>query len=231
MKKILFLLIVGVGTILAAKSVPAVSFTYPLNFEFTDDGVEPAGEAPWLTALVSDNGDDTVRITMSTFGLTGDEFVSGWYFNIDDVSKISSGALISEETTGPISFGITLNDDSIAVDEDSFNVGGEGGARFDILFNFPTPSPSSSGDRFDADEIVVFDFMGTGLTALDFYVKDTTGNYFTAAHVQGIGENGEGSGKIGATQSIAAIPEPATIILLGASLLSLLGFGRFKFKK
>jgi hypothetical protein len=225
MKKILFSIIVGVGVIFTASSVSANLFTYYLDYEFTG-GAEPAGVPPWLTAEIKDQSADTVRITMSAGGLTGNEFVSGWYFNWDfDVSNLTGADVVlgEEGTTGPTVFGVT-------VDDDGFNLGGPGGATFDIFFDFPE---SEVADRFEEDQKVVFDFMGTGLTALDFDVKDTTGNYYTAAHVQRIASDdpSKTSGKIGATESISAIPEPGTMLLLGAGLASLFGIRRFKFKK
>ena len=96
MKKILILIIVGVGTILAATSVQAASFTFPLDIQFSDTGTDPRGPTPWLTATFEDidpqegTGNPQVRLTMSALNLTDDEFVSGWYFNIDPNFNITN---------------------------------------------------------------------------------------------------------------------------------------------
>jgi len=230
MKKILYLIIVGAGIFFAATSVSADSFKYYLDYEFTG-GTDPAGDPPWLTAEIRDDGVDDgtnfnkVRITMSTDGLIGGtEFVGAWYFNWDfDDTKTWAGFPIEEGTTGPSIYGVTVEDNG-------YNVGGPGGVTFDIFFDFPE-SNAPFKDRFGPGETVVYQFIGDGLMASDFDVKDTTGSYFTAAHVQGIAlpdPSEEGSGKIGAT---AAIPEPGTILLLGTGLAGLLGIRRFKFKK
>jgi hypothetical protein len=221
MKKILFLIIVGVGTILAATAVPANALQFSLNVEYTD-GTEPAGNPPWLTADITDVTGG-VRITMSTSGLTGTEFVSGWYFNWDfNAADLEENGIdyVEEFSTGPAASG------GIAFNTDGLNAGGVMGHGFDILFSFPT----RSDNRFEANEVVTYDFFGDGLTASDFDFLNTAGNFYSAAHVQAI--NGtiypnDDSGWIGAT---TAIPEPATIILIGTGLASLFCIRRFRFR-
>src|SRR5688500_8097342 len=68
---------------LAAPSHAAV-VTYNLDVEFSG-ATAPSGPAPWATASFDDSygGPNTVRLTMTTGGLTGSEFLSGWYFNLD----------------------------------------------------------------------------------------------------------------------------------------------------
>ena len=230
MKKILFLIIVGVGTVLAATSVPAATFTYNLGVEYSG-GTEPAGDPPWLTAVIEDVAANTVRITMSTSGLTASEFVSGWYFNWDfefaDLDPVDGITLlpISTEPFAPITFGTNnLDADGIL------------GHGFDILFNFPTASPD---DRFEANEIAAYEFMGNSsstLSASSFNYLNAEGNFYSAAHVQAINGTGaeypnDDSGWIGATESISPIPEPATILLLGTGLASLFGIRRYRFTK
>ena len=234
MKKILFLIIVGVGTIIAATSASATTFTYPLNFEYTE-GTEPEGSPPWLVAEITDTGlpANTVMITMSAEGLTGAEFVSGWDFNWDlagDSSIFWDFVFQAEDSSSPAASGP-------AVSKDSFKAGGDMGDGFDIYFEFPNPNNPAS-DRFGAGERAVyivelleeFNYPEGLLTASSFDFLNTAGNFYTAAHVQGIGENNNLSGWIGAERSIAAIPEPATIILIGTGLASLFCIRRFRFK-
>ena len=109
------------------------------------------------------------------------------------------------------------------------------GQGFDIYFEFPTPNNPAS-DRFGAGERAIYmmellfeDTEGV-LTASSFNDLNAAGYFYTAAHVQGIGENNNLSGWIGAERSIAAIPEPATIILIGTGLASLFCIRRFRFR-
>jgi len=227
MRKLLFFIIVGVGIILTVTSVPADALTlnFELNVEYTG-GAEPDGPTPWLTAEITDTSlpADTVRITMSASGLVESEFVGGWYFNWDfdaaDLDPTDGIAFLPTSTApfGPITF-----------DTDNLDAGGALGNGFDILFNFPQPS----GNRFEANEIAIYEFLGEGLSASSFNYKNTAGNFYSAAHVQVIDNDdfpNADSGWIGATESISAIPEPGTILLLGAGLASLFGIRRFKFK-
>lgn len=71
---------------------------------------------------------------------------------------------------------------------------------------------------------------GAGLVALDFFFLSDPGNggvggpYRTAAHVQGIGANGDDSGWITVDPRIRPdgnIPEPATWMLMALALGSL----------
>ena len=215
MRKLLLLIIVGVGVTLAATSIPAnaLLITFELDEEYTG-GAEPLESAPWLTATFEDAGLNQVSLTLDTEGLTGNEFVSNWFFNIQD------GLII----TSVIPFF------AIVQAQDARHAGGAPGHGFDIEFEFPT----AESERFGADEIRVFLLGAPGLTALSFEYLNAAGNFYSAAHVQSITNDDfpwASSGWIGARRSIAAVPEPGTILLLGAGLAGLFGIRRFKFKK
>ena len=237
MKKLLFLIIVGVGAIFAATSVPAATFTYPLDFQFSDTGTDPEGPTPWLTATFEDidpqEGTDLpqVRLTMSALNLTDDEFVSEWYFNIDPEFNITNSFEFPPTyEDGPPITGFVRG-------PNSYKANGNSGDGFDIVFSFETAN--NSDDRFTSGETSVFIFVGNGepLTAESFNFLNEPGPssgpgmFYTAAHVQGIGEDDNESGWIAATESISAIPEPGSILLLGAGLASLFGIRRFRFKR
>src|SRR5437870_2182321 len=73
----------------SAAVIPAVpSITY--NFDHTLTGVAPAGPTPWLTATFSDSGANSVQLTLSAPGLTGNEFVGQWYFNLNPLLNPAS---------------------------------------------------------------------------------------------------------------------------------------------
>jgi hypothetical protein len=223
MRKILFFIIVGVGVILTATSVPAATFTYPLDIEFSG-ATEPEGLTPWLTATFEDVATNQVQLTMSASGLTDAEFVSEWYFNFDPAfnpgDRITFPLIISGPPYLP-GTGIGAN---------NFQADGES-EKFDIVFQFEI---ANNPNRFTMGESAVYLFTGTGgpdLTADSFNFLNEDGTFYSAAHVQGIGESNNLSGWIAATESISAIPEPGTILLLGAGLAGLFGIRRFKFKK
>src|SRR5882762_1102891 len=66
----------------SAAVIPAIpSITY--NFDHTLTGVAPAGPTPWLSATFSSSGANSVQLTLSAPGLTGNEFVGQWYFNLN----------------------------------------------------------------------------------------------------------------------------------------------------
>jgi hypothetical protein len=218
MRKILFFIIVGVGFILTATSVPAATFTYPLNIEFSG-ATEPEGPTPWLTATFVDFDTNEVLLTLSASGLTDAEFVSEWYFNFDPAfnpgARITFPLIISGPPYLP-GTGIGAN---------NFQADGET-EKFDIVFQFET---ANNPNRFTAGESAVYLFTGTGgpdLAAEDFNFLNEDGTFYSAAHVQGIGANDNLSGWVA-----SPIPEPGTILLLVAGLAGLFGIRRFKFKK
>ena len=237
MKKILFLIIVGVGVILTATSIPANALTFGLDVEYSE-GTEPqaAQPPPWLTATFEDIEDpveDIVQLTMTASNLTGSEFVSEWYFNWNfNIADLIPEDIV--EYPDPVIYLPPPTSDGpeatfILFDNDDLSAGPASG--FDIFFNFPT---SNAANRFGTGEKVVYRFIGTGISASAFNSKNTEGDYYSAAHVQAINDTiypDDDSGWIGATSSTAAIPEPGTFLLLVAGLASLLGIRRFKFKK
>jgi hypothetical protein len=249
MKRILFLIIVGVGTVLVATSIPANALKFELDEEYTE-GTAPAGPSPWLTATFIDVGFNQVQLTLDASGLTDGEFVSGWYFNIDPVvaalgfswfppTVVSGPSFISGSGVG------SNNQNASGADEDMYKAGGYKGDGFDIYFKFETSNDPGS-DRFTAGSVATYTFTVSNLTEVlfpeSFNFMNEAGYFYSAAHVQGIDnsiafinseflDDDDGSGWIGATTSIAAIPEPATIILIGAGLATLLGIRRKKIIK
>src|ERR1041385_2181246 len=64
---------------LSATSITSITY----NFDHTLRGIAPVGPTPWLTAVVSDSGANAVQLTLAAPGLTGDEYVGQWYFNLN----------------------------------------------------------------------------------------------------------------------------------------------------
>lgn len=188
---------------------------FPLDYAYS--GASPDGTAPWLTATITDSGFNTVRLTMSASNLTGSDFISKWYFNLDPVLT-GSLTFTAYDTTA-----VEWVTPSYAVD--SYKAGGDG--WYDIRFKFPTANGST--DRFNGGDSVIYDisYSGTGtLSASSFlfqsYAGRKSGQYETAVHIQGI--TGGNSGWIANT---TVVPEPISSILFVAGG-AVLGFRRYR---
>ena len=203
------------GVLFGATSASALSITFDLNFEFSN-GTPPGGATPWVTITIDDAADavgaNGVRVTVSNAGLIGSEFVSEISLNLDpglDPTDLSFGAVnMSAVSTSTFLTGV-----------DAFQADGDG--KFDMLLQLPTSGPG----RFTAGESLVFDLTFTGaLTAADFDFSSASGGgqgtFKAAAHVQGIGDEGEDSGWIG------PVPEPAGALLLLTALAGVAAVGR-----
>jgi hypothetical protein len=223
MKRNLLAFLCGVLIFGSAGMSYADPIKFDLDFEYSG-GANPVGPAPWLTATFEDLPVEpgsplkTVMLTLNADGLTAQEFVSSWSFNI-----VYANTLFINFGGGTGPEGTVL-----PVVQDARSEGPAFG--FDIKFEFPTSN--SSDARFGAEEIVMYYFSGIGLTASAFNFENTSGKgpFYSAAHVQSIGFNGSGSGYIG-TGGFAPIPEPATMLLLGIGLTGLAYLGRKKFLK
>jgi hypothetical protein len=216
----------------------AASVTFNLDYEFSG-AQQPQGTAPWATATIDDSfgGPNTVRLTMSTGGLVGSEFVSGWYFNFDpalDPTLLTFTAIDAADSTP----------DSVQTGVNAYKADGDG--FYDILFAFPPP-PGNDPVKFTAGEQVVYDISYVApisASSFDFFSSPGggAGVYRSAAHIQSIADpnycDGStpdlsgacGSGWIGdgGEPPSAAVPVPAAVWLFGSGLLGLVGVARRK---
>lgn len=225
-KAILFAALCCLVLLSIGSNAEAVSFG--LDFEYSG-AFDPQGEKPWLTATFDDVLTNEVQLKMDATKLVGSEFVSGWYFNLDD-------------SINPLNLSFTYDGnaseggpeaDSISTSQNGLSAGPASG--FDLAFNFKTSNSNGGASRFGAGETVVYSIIFNDpdpndtiiLNAQSFDFKNAGGNFLSAAHVQGIGPSGENSGWIAAT-STTDIPEAASLLSLG---LGILGIGLVARKK
>ncbi len=209
-----FMVVGLLAWLLLGFTVYAHALTFDLNYAFS--GSSPSGTAPWLTATFADGPANTVTLTLQGH-LAVNEFISEWSFNISNTSLMPLTFAYDATSTGPAASTIDQNANSLQADGDG---------KFDIRLNFPT---AGSGNRFNDTETVIYTITGTGLTAGLFDDVSATqggnGIYHSAAHVQGIDADPT-SGWIG--DKPTGVPEPGTLLLIGAGLVGLVGFSSRK---
>ncbi len=192
-------ILLSLALVLFASPVTAATVEFDSSIEFSG-GTAPVGVPPWLKATFDDGGGSgKVNLKFEATNLTGTEFVSNLYFNLDpalDPTQLVFGAV---SKTG------TFDDPTFDTGKDAFKADGDG--NYDLLVEFSNAPP---GTRFGAGDALSVDISGiASLTASSFNFLSAPagghGPFYTAAHVQAIGAAG-GSGWV-------TVPEPATWIL------------------
>jgi hypothetical protein len=181
---------------------------------------------PWITAVFQDTSTPgSVMLTLSAPHLTGNEFVSGWYFNLNPALdptqlQFNSATVSSGSFTLP----------GIRESVDSYKADGDG--KYDILLSFST-SGGLNGNFTSGDSLsytLSGNFGSHVLSAADFLFLSAPagghGPFDAAAHVQGIGQNSGASGWVDPSSPIMGqdvVPAPdgaATMMLLGVGVLA-----------
>jgi hypothetical protein len=214
---------VAVLSLAAGLSASASSVSY--NFGEISGGTAPAGSPPWVQAVFSDTVADTVSLTLSAGNLSGSDFVTCWYFNLNPSLVPSSLTLSVSGSTG------SFTGPTVQAGANGFKAGPDG--KFDLLFGFTSTGDDST--RFTSGDSLTFTITGiSGLTADDFNWLSTSagggGAYASAVHI----ESAEGSAWINPTstltdnaQTAPSVPDGATTLtLLGTSLVAIEAFRR-----
>jgi hypothetical protein len=199
------------GLLFAAPFCHALDYDYRFNTTFS--GAGPSGPGPWVDAFFHDTSSGSVSLIVSNNGLSGSEFISGLYLNLNtnfSATSLSFHFIGGSVSSCPI---------DILTGRDQFKADGDG--KYDILFDFDT----ALGHRFAAGDYLEYQITGIpSLTALDFeYLSAPAGGagpFLAAAHVQSIGAN-DLSGWIRPTEltRVFAVPEPSADALLGLGLV------------
>lgn len=216
---------IAMGAVLGvlAQGASAASLTYDIGAPFIG---KPSADGSKITATFVDNGTDSVTLTLQSF-LKAGEFASAIYFN-STVAINNNDIVWNSGPKAVASYNPYANNDN------SYKADGDG--YFDLLFDF-----AKAGDDRFTTQTTVYTLTGTGLTPASFFVKSAETNasdslpgeksYYVAAHVQGLGLDGEGSTWLtdynGSTPG-AVVPLPSSLLLLGSALAGLSLVGRRK---
>jgi hypothetical protein len=203
----------------------STTVTYNFDNEFSGGTAPVSGTKPWITAIFSDTSTPgSVRLTLSAPHLTADEFVSGWYFNLNP-SLDPTQLQFNNPSVAAGSFSLPSIQESV----DSYKADGDG--KYDILLSFST-SGGLSGNFTSGDSLtytLTGNFGSHVLSAADFLFLSAPagghGPFDAAAHVQGIGTSGGASGWVDPSSPLSsqdATPAPdggATVMLLGVGMV------------
>jgi hypothetical protein len=214
-----FSLLSGFAVALLVGVLPASASTVTYDFGQLSGGTAPAGSPPWISAVFSDSGANTVQLTLNAANLVGTEYVSCWYFNFNPGLDPTSLSFTPTGSSG------SFTSPSVQTGANGFKAGPDG--KYDILLTFSSVGQFSGGDS------ITFTITGlSGLTATDFDQLSTqaggSGSYSSAAHIQSIAPgdatawiNPTATTVLGNAQTAPAVPDGSvTIVLLGASLLA-----------
>lgn len=204
------------GLVLAAPGhLLANTLTLDATQEF-GGGVTPAGPIPWVRATFDDTGKtQSVNLKFEALNLTGSEYVSGLYLNLNPSFDATKLAFFPIEKHGDfVSPAISLGNDAFKAGEDG---------KYDLYFEFATTGADQ--DRFgpgDWFSLGIGSISGLNLNALAFSFHSapdgSSGPFYMAARIEGVGPNG--------STTWVATPEPPSILLLLLAALTLVSYRR-----
>lgn len=207
---------------LAVIAAPANATIATFNLTTEISGATPpagAGPNPWVQLKIDDgNSAGTIDVEIVALNLVGTEFISGFYMNFDKPGLLPSGLSIAPAG------GVVPSTIPVATDDTNANAQfkADGDGFFDIRFDY-------NNGAFTAGLSSLFTITGAGITTDDFVAPSApgggNGEWFAAAHVQGIGATGNDSGWIAAgppeVDPNIEIPEPASLGIIGMGMMAM----------
>ena len=197
----------GAGLIVGTNTAQAISFDLT-----SQDCTNGCGTPPFGTVTLTQN-DTTVDIEVHLFA--GEKFVKTGSADFQAFKFNANGVVLSDITVDP-------HTPTLQPNTGAFNRGGTGD------FNFGISCPSCGGgasDAFNSD--IVFHVADA---VIGDFVPNNRGNYFVADIIGGghawVGEGT--SGNTGSVDAVAAVPEPATLFLIGTGIV---GIGMWRRKR
>jgi hypothetical protein len=181
-------------------ATPAFAIDIPLNVEF-DTGATGA----FATLTVTENAGDldfALSLAGTTLGTGAD--LHEFYFNLDGSP---TGVTIFNTNAPTTAYSLTANP----------SVAGGAGSSFDYGVNFGSGAGGPGNGVLTLATFSISADQPLTLGSLDVISSTSTGiDVNVAAHVQGTSLDGAGSETVG-----NLVPEPATLVLLGAGLAAM----------
>lgn len=195
-------LFVGVGIAVAAASH---ALTFNLTNVWTQGNGGLVSGFNFVTIKLTDNGANKVKLEVTNNLTTHpNSFISKIYLNLRPVA-VSTPITTSVLTAGTPSNYIQ------GTSQGNNTVNGAGGTDWDFEIDLRT---SATAQAFtNPTKTVSFNLTGTGLDETDFNALSPQ-SYFAGVHMQGLNN--------GASAHIAAVPEPASLAILGLGAAALL---------
>ena len=224
------LFIITLAALIGPTKAVADGISYQFDAAFPGDPKpDTNGNPAWLEADFINVSNGAVKLTISTSGLTGGDFINGngsganggLFFNLnpsDNVSNLNFSVLSGG------SYGPTVSLSEATAGNGNSNNGGygfksDGDGYYDIQIDFQS--------NFGAGSTITFDITGIStLTASDFEYTSILGggegDFYAAAHIQGItGQGGSTWIDPSGGPQIIPVPEPvsSSIMIAGLGLL------------
>ena len=207
----------GIVAIFLVAACAPIGYGDVIQYEATFSilGDQPTGPPAWLRLTFDDGGTaGSVNLRLEAVGLTGSEFLSKLYLNLDPVMDPTGLAISGVTKLGQ------FDDPILYPGADAWAAAGTG--AYDMWIKFASNPAGGGIHRFGATETAVLALTGPpALSAASFDFSSgggINGSFPFAAQIKGI--NGVDDGWI--TESASVIPEPITIGLLSLGGLTLL---------